>query len=87
MSPNWSMKAGTTSGRIREPDAAANRNDLQLKRFRTSPGRSMMRSNITGTTTRPVAACSSTRARVASGSNLRRLTMVHAISAQKSICE
>jgi hypothetical protein len=29
-SPNWSMNAVTTSGRMREPDAVANRSDLPL---------------------------------------------------------
>ena len=44
-------------------------------------GRSMIRSSITGTTARPVARCSSTSARVASGSNLRRITTVQAMVA------
>ena len=41
----------------------------------------MMRSNITGTTHRPVAWCRSTSSSVASGSNLRRVTTVQAIDA------
>ena len=49
------MNLETTSGRIRDPDAAANRSERQLYFFRTSSGRSMIRSNITGTTESPVA--------------------------------
>ena len=47
----------------------------------------MIRSNITGTTHNPVARCRSTSARVASGSNLRRVTIVHAIDAANASCE
>ena len=46
-----------------------------------------MRSNITGTTHKPVARWVSTRARVASGSNFRRVTMVHDIDAANANCE
>jgi hypothetical protein len=47
----------------------------------------MILSNITGTTHNPVARCVSTRARVASGSNLRRVTIVQDIDAASASCE
>ena len=81
------MKAVTTSGRIRDPDAAANRRERPLYRFRTPSGSSMIRSNITGTTASPVAWWRSTNSSVASGSNLRRVTIVQAIDAAKINCE
>ncbi len=46
-----------------------------------------MRSNITGTTHNPVAWWRSTSASVASGSNLRRVTTVHAIAEANTSCE
>src|ERR1700761_814523 len=85
-SPNRSMNFVTTSERMREPDAAAKRSERPLYVAKTSSGRSTMRSNMTGTTHNPVARCSSTNARVASGSNLRRVTMVQAISAAMPNC-
>ena len=81
------MKLVTTSGRMREPDAAANRSDRPLYLLRTSSGSSMIRSNITGTTQSPVARCRSINSSVASGSNLRRVMTVHAIDAAKMSCE
>lgn len=47
----------------------------------------MIRSNITGTTTRPVALCRSIRSRVASGSNLRRVITGQANDAASSSWE
>jgi hypothetical protein len=47
----------------------------------------MIPSNITGTTHNPVARCVSTSARVASGSNLRLVTIVHDIDAANASCE
>ena len=81
------MNLVTTSGRIREPDAAANRSDRPLYLPRTSSGSSMIRSNITGTTHSPVARWRSISSRVASGSNLRRVTTVHAIEAANTSWE
>ncbi|CFE48772.1 Uncharacterised protein [Mycobacterium tuberculosis] len=46
-----------------------------------------MRSNITGTTTRPVAWWRSIRSSVASGSNLRRVTIVQASEEASTSCE
>ena len=46
----------------------------------------MIRSSITGTSAMPVARCSSASARVASGSNLRRSTIVQAMVAAMTIC-
>ena len=81
------MNASTASPRILEPLAVTNRNvPLSGYRSSTSGGSSMIRSIMTGTTPSPVAPELRTISSVASGSNLRRVTIVHAsVAAMTSV--